>query len=154
MLNSVDISGLPPHILKLKVGCPVIVLRNLDPPKIVNGTRARVSNLYDNAIEIDIMSGSFKDETFILPRIPMIPTDVDLPFALKRLQFPVRLCFAMSVNKAQGQTFKTVGLDLISPCFTHGQLYVAMSRTGNPEQMFSLFESSKRTRNIVYREVI
>ena len=154
LLNSVDIPGLPPHVLKLKVGCPVIVLRNLDPPKIVNGTRARVNNLYDNAIEIVIVSGSFKGETFLLPRIPIIPTDADLPFELKRLQFPIRLCFAMTVHKAQGQTFKTVGLDLMSPCFSHGQLYVAMSRTGNPMNIFSLFEKERKTRNVVYNEVL
>ena len=154
LLNSIDISGLPPHLLKLKVGCPVIVLRNLDPPKIVNGTRATVNKLYDNAIEIIIMSSSFKVENFLLPRIPIIPTDVDLPFELKRLQFPVKLCFAMTVHKAQGQTFKTVGLDLMSPCFSHGQLYVAMSRTGNPKEMFSLFQNAKSTRNIVYSEVL
>ena len=132
----------------------MIVLRNLDPPKIVNGTRARVNNLYDNAIEIVIVSGSFKGETFLLPRIPIIPTDADLPFELKRLQFPIRLCFAMTVHKAQGQTFKTVGLDLMSPCFSHGQLYVAMSRTGNPMNIFSLFEKERKTRNVVYNEVL
>ena len=90
----------------------------------------------------------------MLSRIPIIPTVVDLPFELKRLQFPVKLCFAMTVHKAQGQTFKTVGLDLMSPCFSHGQLYVAMSRTGNPKDMFSLFENEERTRNVVYSEVL
>ena len=45
----------------------------------------------------------------IIPRIPLIPT---LPFEFRRLQFPVALCFAMTINKSQGQTFKAVGVDL------------------------------------------
>ncbi|XP_046683580.1 uncharacterized protein LOC124369583 [Homalodisca vitripennis] len=38
-LNSLKSSGLPPHKIVLKVGCPVILLRNLNPPKLCNGTR-------------------------------------------------------------------------------------------------------------------
>lgn len=46
-----------------------------------------------------------------------------------RHQFPVRLAYAMTINKAQGQTFAKVGLYLPEPCFTHGQFYTASSRT-------------------------
>lgn len=49
-----------------------------------------------------------------------------------RRQFPIRPAFAMSINKSQGQTFKRVGIFLPNPCFTHGQLYVALSRVGDP----------------------
>jgi ATP-dependent DNA helicase PIF1 len=51
----------------------------------------------------------------------MIPSD--LPFSFKRLQFPVKVSFAITINKAQGQTFKYVGIDLRTECFSHGQLY-------------------------------
>jgi len=46
----------------------------------------------------------------------------------KRLQFPVRLAFTMSINKTQVQPFKVTGVDLTEPCFSHGQLYVVLSR--------------------------
>ncbi|KAL4576257.1 hypothetical protein LXL04_012348 [Taraxacum kok-saghyz] len=49
-------------------------------------------------------------------------------FKLKRKQFPVRLCFAMTINKAQGQTIPNVGVYLPDPVFSLGQLYVALSR--------------------------
>jgi ATP-dependent DNA helicase PIF1 len=55
-----------------------------------------------------------------------------MPFTLRRRQFPVRLAFAMTINKAQGQTLKMVGIFLPKPVFTHGQLYVAMSRIRCP----------------------
>jgi ATP-dependent exoDNAse (exonuclease V) alpha subunit len=67
-----------------------------------------------------------------LHRIPIIPKDVPIQF--KRLQFPIRLAFAMTINKSQGQTMSICGLDLSTPCFSHGQLYVACSREGKPFQ--------------------
>jgi ATP-dependent exoDNAse (exonuclease V) alpha subunit len=51
-----------------------------------------------------------------------------LPFKLKRKQFPIRLSFAMTINKAQGHTIANVGVDLPEPMFANGQLYVALSR--------------------------
>jgi ATP-dependent DNA helicase PIF1 len=50
------------------------------------------------------------------------------PFQFKRKQFPIRLSFAMTVNKSLGQTIPNVGVYLPAPMFSHGQLYVAMPR--------------------------
>ena len=46
----------------------------------------------------------------MITKIPQIPSDY--PFNFKRLQFPIRLCFSMTINKSQGLSFKVVGLDL------------------------------------------
>ena len=45
-------------------------------------------------------------------------------------QFPIRPAFAMTINKAQGQTLSKCGVLLDEPVFTHGQLYVAALRCG------------------------
>jgi ATP-dependent DNA helicase PIF1 len=50
------------------------------------------------------------------------------PLKLKRTQFPIRLSFTMIINKAQGQTIPNVGVYLPDSLFSHGQLYVALSR--------------------------
>ena len=76
-----------------------------------------------------------------------------LPFEFRWLQFPVVLCFAMTINKSQGQTFKAVGVDLTNESFTHGMLYVALSRVGSPNCLTLLVREDRKTRNVVYNEV-
>ena len=63
----------------------------------------------------------------------------------------------MTVNKSQGQSFSTVGVDLRTSAFTHGQLYVALSRVISLSGLTLLFSeqnSSEKTQNVVYPEVL
>lgn len=114
-LNSLDLSEVPPFDLRLKIGSPVICLRNIDPPRLCNGTRIVVRKLMDYLIKGTILNGKFRGEHVLIPRIPIIPTD--LPFEFKRLQFPLRLASAMTINKAQGQSLRICGVNLEKPCF-------------------------------------
>lgn len=150
-LNSLDITGLPKHDLKLKVGSVIILLRNICQPKLCNGTRLSVTKMMNNLIQAVIITGKFKGEEVLIPRIPMAPND--LPFDFKRTQFPVRMAFAMTINKAQGQSLSVCGIDLQSPVFAHGQLYVACSRVGGPSSLY-IHAPDNQTKNIVYRSVL
>ena len=63
-----------------------------------------------NLIKATIIVGMFKGEDVLIPRIPLMPTD--FAFEFKRVQFPVRLAFAMPVNKSQGQSLEACGINL------------------------------------------
>jgi len=86
-LISLDLPGMLLHVLTLKIGVLIILLLNINPPRHCNGTRLSVKKIMNNIIEATISNGKFKGKYVLLPRIPMILTD--MPFEFKRLQFPV-----------------------------------------------------------------
>ena len=160
-LRSLNASNLPPGELRLKTGAPIILLRNLAPAQgLCNGTRLLVRSMSQRVLEATILSGDHHGEVAFIPRLLLSPSEgngSEYAFKLTRLQFPVRLAFAVSINKAQGQSVNHVGLDLRVPVFSHGQLYVALSRATSRDRIRILlppYEGTPRTLNIVYPEVL
>ncbi|CAN1811772.1 ATP-dependent DNA helicase PIF1 [Linum perenne] len=114
----------------------VMLLRNLNPSAgLCNGTRILLTHLANNVVRGLIIGGTFEGR-----------------------QYPLRLCYAMTINKSQGQTLEQVGLYLPSPVFSHGQLYVAVSRVRSANGIHVVVENddglaSDITRKIVYDEI-
>ncbi|GFT13537.1 ATP-dependent DNA helicase [Trichonephila clavipes] len=134
-LNSIQTPDLQAHNLILKVGAPIILIRNIDAPCLCNGTRLIVTKLMQHVIQATVPTGCAKSEDVFIPRIPIIPSDNTIQF--KRIQFPLKLYFAMTINKSQSQSLGIAGIDLQTPCFSHGQLYVACSRVGKESRIAS-----------------
>ena len=167
-LNSLSLSGLPEHMLKLKKDTVVILLRNMDiKAGHCNGTRYLVKHIGKYRLVLHKLDCKEEDKNkvLILPRIPMRYGGQSFPFELTRLQFPLKIAFALTINRAQGQSAKKCGVLLPKNVWTHGQIYVAFSRCGNPECIFVWAEQSqfeeykldktkKYVKNVVYREVI
>lgn len=158
-LHTLTPSGFPLHKLEVKKGVPLMLLRNLNPSQgLYNGTRMILVDWTNSLLKCRILreDGNQDDHIVLIPRMSMRATGEDNPIPLKRRQFPVRLAFSMTINKSQGQSVKWVGLDLRSPVFSHGQLYVALSRCTHPNRVKAIFpehEEGTSTINIVYREV-
>ncbi|UYV61181.1 hypothetical protein LAZ67_1003719 [Cordylochernes scorpioides] len=77
----------------------LILIRNLDPPRLCNGTRLCIPRMGTNVLQARILTDSFRGEEVLIPRIPIIPND--LPFKFRRLQFPFMVAFAMTINKSR-----------------------------------------------------
>ena len=157
MLNSMR-EGIPNHILKLKVNAIVILLRNISICDwLCNGTRLLIRKLYKYNIEAEIISGDLKGNIVFIPRITLnTGENSTFPFVLYRKQFPIKLAFVMTYNKAQGHTYENVGLYITKPLFTHGQLYVGLSRATNPNKIFieSHLDTENMIDNIVWKEIL
>ena len=90
----------------------------------------------------------------MLPKIALSSQDSPLPINIARCQFPVRLAYCLTINKAQGQSLRYVGIYLPKPVFSHGQLYVAVSRSKSFSGLKVFTSNGRLTKNVVYREVL
>ena len=99
-LNTIELSGMPPHLLKLKPGCLVILLRNFDQRAgHCNGTKYTVVNIRPHVLELRSVDSYNRGATILLPRIVSISRTMSLPFTLRRKQFPVKLAYGITANK-------------------------------------------------------
>lgn len=159
VLNAYEANGFSYHRLLLKIGQPVMVIRNLSVAQgICNGTRLIILSVSNHLLRCKILTGPRMGDIVGIPRIKLIHTgDRDFPVPFSRIQFPVRPAFCLTINKSQGQSLDRVGVLLSGPVFSHGQLYVALSRCTNLNNLrVGLYNDTGTiaTTNVVCKEVL
>jgi hypothetical protein len=161
LLHTLHPPGMAPHDLHLKTDGVYMLLRNMNIKLgLCNGSRFVLLDcsspflLKCQLIPVTPLAADEEPTIFYLPRINSTPTD-QFPFLFQRKQFPILPAFAMTINKSQGGTFDKVGIDLSVAVFSHGQLYVALSRVRSFDALRILLPSGDTTtRNCVYREIL
>ena len=115
---------------------------------LVNGTRMILKELGDDILRVEVVTGSVTGSGNIIC-LSHVWCDYEDPkpkgVKFRWLQFPVRLAYAMTIMKAQGQTATKVGLDLTHQVFGHGNLYTALSRvrTSDSFKIFAPYVNEK-----------
>ena len=137
-----------------------MLLRTLNAKKgLVNGSRLVVLQMTPKIIQARLMTeGPNQGKVFFIHRIPFHPKDRHIPFEMERRQYPVRISFGITANKSQGQTLKRIGINLTKEFFSHGQLYVALSRCGSQKNVL-IFKPKddpypKLMKNVVFPEIL
>ena len=170
-INARSPAGSPPHRLDLKVGMPLILLRNMSAG-LMNGTRMLLLEIRQNVLVCNVLNGRAAGRKVFIPRFVFTHEGPDQPLKWKRRQFPVKPCWAMTINKSQGQTLHAVSVCLVqmtaddyggivvdaAESFTHGQIYVGLSRCGDPDRV-CIYTTSERLQgqtlwNVVFDEAL
>jgi hypothetical protein len=128
LLNGFKKSGVPNQKLTLKDGDTCLITRAITCLELSKNSQIKIVSIRTHSVEVKTI-GEETARTIPLPRIPFkFCLKYVNSYQLTRMQFPLRVAYAMTYNKSQSQTLVKVLLDIKNPPFSHGQLYVTLSR--------------------------
>ena len=162
-LNSYNSTSAPPHILKLKVNDICLVTRALMVDNIASNSRVQIVSIHHNVIWVRTLSEATQ-RVVAIPKVRFkFRLDYGQSFSLMRTQFPLRLAYAMTMNKSQSQTLRRTLVDCREPPFSHGHLYVASSRVRSANDIRYYFDCNSElinehncsvVQNVVYQSLL
>ena len=142
------------ELLELKPGAQVMLIRNDPYKRWVNGSIGRISSLTDTQVLVEIGGTVYElePETWhnIRYRYNQETNRIEEEEVGSFTQYPLRLAWAITIHKSQGQTFDKVMIDLGRGAFAHGQTYVALSRCTSLDGL--VFSRPVTPRDMVFDE--
>tara|TARA_A100001015_G_scaffold83535_1_gene92749 strand:- start:109 stop:1416 length:1308 start_codon:yes stop_codon:yes gene_type:complete len=125
-------------ILKLKVGAQIMLTKNDPNERWVNGTIGFIAKLEKDKIFVKIGKRILQVEKTTWEKFDYILKDGKFePKVIGKFeQYPIRLAWAATIHKCQGQTFEKAIIDFDSGSFAHGMTYVALSRVKSTDGLF------------------
>jgi ATP-dependent DNA helicase PIF1 len=157
-IESLHVNGAPPFMLRLKIGAKFMCIRNISMQRgVVNGTMMQVVAIGRRYVQVKILTGNSAGSIELLLQqvFTITPEASGLPFTIKRKQYPILPAYCLSVHKAQGQTIQTCGLIFESDPFTHGQLYVALSRVCSWQSLYIMMHQGQASiHNVVLKHLL
>ncbi len=152
-------NGVPDHRITFKRGDICFVMRSIyKKEKLANNPRVVIIEAYDRIVKVRTIEDYPRE--FIVPRIRFLVKLKFGGFTLIRTQFPLRLAYAMTKNKSQGQSIPVSLDDVQHPPFSHGHLYVSMSRATDVDKKAffcredQVLEGAVAVENVVYPELL
>lgn len=124
--------------LYLKKDAQVVLLKNDQNGRWVNGTVGVIEKLSETSIEVRVngIVHTLEKNTWEEIAYTYENDEIKAKVVSSFEQYPIRLAWALTVHKSQGQTYESVCLDLTRPTFAHGQLYVALSRATSLQGLY------------------
>ncbi|KAF8107764.1 hypothetical protein N665_0117s0035 [Sinapis alba] len=138
-LHIIKVLGLPNDSLRLKIGCHVMLLRNIFlTGGLKNGIRLQITQMYDFMIEAKVITWEKVRKIVFIPKLSITPSGKKLSFKMRRRQLPISAAFAITINKIQK--------------------YVAVSRVTSKKGLKILIvdsegKSQRQTKKVVFKEI-
>ena len=156
-LNTLNPASLPPHELRLRKYAVVMLIRNLNIKEgLCNRTRLLILDLNNNSIKCEILTGDKAGEIVFLHRITL-NYENKYTFILKRRQFLIKIAFAMTINKLQGQTFERIAIDLKKDVLFTDRFLLRFHRVRSWKSLKIYVEKeniSNTIKNYLFKEVL
>jgi hypothetical protein len=157
-IESLHMNGAPPFMLQLKLGGKFMCIRNLNLKRgIINGTLMEIVAIGTRHIQCRVLTGKATGsiEYLLKNAFTITPEASGLPFTVLRRQYPIIPAYCLTVHKAQGQTINKCGLIFESDPYTHGQLYVALSRVSSWDSLYvKMHAEQTEVRNVVLQHLL
>lgn len=139
-----NLSSFPPSHVKLIIGSPIMLIRDMYASEgPCYGTWGILQATRPHYLKLRIIRGSSDGSIHTILWISSTSKPGEFEWIVRREQISVRLCFSITIEKSKGQILKTIGASFLFPSCAHSQLYVALSRITDVDEVLMIWDKRK-----------